>query len=374
MSSKEKRMEKKRKEDKQATIIAIVFGGVLIGIVIGVLASGLIRGSDRDQSDDTRSEGDGSGVMAESGVLVDYQEQGLIDLGDYKGKPISLAVTEEDIEIEMDFLVSDNTEQLDGPAKEGDMVNVDFVGKIDGQEFEDGSAEDMELKIGAGDFIEGLDGPIVGMKSGETKDIEVTFPEDYGDEELDGKDAVFTLTLNYVMSTFDDAFVQKISNGEYQTVEDYKEYMKEYLYEENMEYKPDTYWDTLLEEVEVTDVDEGEYNKAVKEATDMYANFEDASGESVEDMGMDDQTEEIAYDVAVERMIAKTVAKIENLEMSDDFYHDALYKELDDEEFADMSTQELEDEYWSAYATDPKDDMLVYFVKDYLAETAEVVE
>ncbi|MCL2014405.1 MAG: FKBP-type peptidyl-prolyl cis-trans isomerase [Oscillospiraceae bacterium] len=82
-------------------------------------------------------------------------------------------------------------------AAKGDTVNIDFIGMIDGEPFENGSAEDVNLNIGSERFIPGFEDQVIGMKTGETKDINVTFPEDYGVPELDGKEVVFKVTLNY---------------------------------------------------------------------------------------------------------------------------------------------------------------------------------
>ena len=91
------------------------------------------------------------------------------------------------------------TEQVtDRAAEDGDTVNIDFVGSIDGVEFEGGSAQGYDLVLGSGAFIPGFEDQIVGHTPGESFDVQVTFPEDYGKEELNGKAAVFKTTLNYI--------------------------------------------------------------------------------------------------------------------------------------------------------------------------------
>ncbi|MDF2234247.1 trigger factor [Albimonas sp. CAU 1670] len=82
--------------------------------------------------------------------------------------------------------------------EEGDQLTFDFVGKVDGEPFEGGSAEDFQLVIGSGQFIPGFEPQLVGIKAGETKDVTVTFPEDYQAEHLAGKEAVFTCTAKTV--------------------------------------------------------------------------------------------------------------------------------------------------------------------------------
>ena len=83
-------------------------------------------------------------------------------------------------------------------AKDGDQVVIDFVGKVDGEAFDGGSAEDFPLVLGSGQFIPGFEGQLVGVKAGEEKAVEVTFPEEYGNADLSGKPAVFDVTVKAV--------------------------------------------------------------------------------------------------------------------------------------------------------------------------------
>ena len=83
-------------------------------------------------------------------------------------------------------------------AREGDRVKIDFVGRIDGEAFEGGTAEGFELELGSGQFIPGFEDQLVGTKAGDTKDVEVSFPEEYGNAELAGKPSLFEVTVHEV--------------------------------------------------------------------------------------------------------------------------------------------------------------------------------
>lgn len=109
-------------------------------------------------------------------------------------------VTDADIEKMLDNLRQQKAEYkpVDRAAKDGDQVKIDFVGKIDGEAFEGGSAEDQTLVLGSKSMIEGFEAGIEGMKAGETKAVEVTFPEEYNNAELAGKPAVFDITVKEV--------------------------------------------------------------------------------------------------------------------------------------------------------------------------------
>ena len=98
-------------------------------------------------------------------------------------------------------------------AEEGDQVVIDFAGSVDGESFEGGAAEDFPLVLGSGGFIPGFEGQLVGLKAGEKKDVEVTFPEDYGAKHLAGKAATFAVTVKAVKAAkpaeIDDALAKR---------------------------------------------------------------------------------------------------------------------------------------------------------------------
>jgi FKBP-type peptidyl-prolyl cis-trans isomerase len=91
-----------------------------------------------------------------------------------------------------------NRKVVDRAAQNGDVVNISFVGRINGEVFNNSSADNHSLTLGSGEFIPGFEAQVVGMTAGTTKDVTVTFPEGYGGPALEGKEAVFTTTLNSV--------------------------------------------------------------------------------------------------------------------------------------------------------------------------------
>ena len=88
-------------------------------------------------------------------------------------------------------------------SQEGDRVKIDFIGRIDGEAFEGGTAEGFELELGSGQFIPGFEDQLIGAKAGDTKDVEVSFPEEYGNAELAGKPSVFEVTVHEVSAPKD---------------------------------------------------------------------------------------------------------------------------------------------------------------------------
>lgn len=164
-------------------------------------------------------------------VQIDVDVRPEVTLGEYKGVEIEAVPTEvgeELIDNEIDKQRHLNARHInidDRAAEEGDKVNIDFKGEVDGEAFEGGSAEDQELELGSGSFIPGFEEGIVGHEVGDEFDIDVTFPEDYFSEDLKGKEAVFHITLNSIgreeLPELDDEFIKDIS--EFDTVEEYRE-------------------------------------------------------------------------------------------------------------------------------------------------------
>ena len=127
----------------------------------------------------------------------------------------------------------------DRPAKEGDLVLIDFTGTLeDGTKIEGGSAQNFELRLGSGQFIPGFEEQVVGMKKGETKTIEVTFPQDYPNKELAGKKAKFEVTLHAIKEkepvAIDDELAKKMLQKEEATLEELKKEIKMQLQNEKL--------------------------------------------------------------------------------------------------------------------------------------------
>lgn len=201
-----------------------------------------------------------------------------LDRDQYQGMTISLAaasVSDEQIDEEIQAALSNNpkrTEITDRAAQEGDLTDISYVGKKDGAAFDGGTADHYELELGSGTFIDGFEDGVIGMKKGEEKDLNLTFPEDYNDAELAGQDVVFTVTLNtiYELSEpeLDDAFVSGLGIENVETVEQYRQY----LYDRDMESAQQQYENDL--ENAVLDA---AYQNAVfkKDATEMEARYRD---------------------------------------------------------------------------------------------------
>ena len=151
---------------------------------------------------------DYSSIFDENGYVTGVTASDYITLPEDLGLTLSdeaNTVTDEDVSTYIsENILSNYTETqevTDRAAADGDTVNIDYVGTVDGVEFDGGSAEGYDLTLGSGTFIEGFEEQIVGHTPGESFDVTVTFPEDYLATDLAGKEAVFATTLNYIAET-----------------------------------------------------------------------------------------------------------------------------------------------------------------------------
>ena len=153
-------------------------------------------------------------------------------------------VTDEEVQKRLEELAESMAQFVENPrrkvAKKGDLVVIDFKGRLeDGSEIEGGSAENFELRLGSGQFIPGFEDQIVGMNKGETKTIEVTFPEDYPNKELAGKKALFEVTLHAIkekekIELNDELAKKMLPQKEDATMEDVKAEIKKQLKAEKL--------------------------------------------------------------------------------------------------------------------------------------------
>lgn len=136
-------------------------------------------------------------------VALSYEKLPEIPDIDYKSlklERMTVTPSDEDLQETLESLAGSakNFDTKKGKAAEGDQVVMDFVGRVDGEAFEGGSAEDFPLELGSGSFIPGFEEGLIGVKKGDEKEVEVTFPKEYGAEHLAGKAAVFTCTIKEV--------------------------------------------------------------------------------------------------------------------------------------------------------------------------------
>ncbi len=204
----------------------------------------------------------GKGIN-EDGTLADVTPSDYVTLCDYKGIKIDkgdISASDDEVQQQIDSLMASyqTTKEIkDRAVKDGDTVNIDYTGKVDGKEFEGGSAKGFDLTIGSGTFIDTFEEQLTGHNPGETVEVKVTFPEDYQAKDLAGKEAVFTTVINYIGEKEDakltDDFVKENFKDTYgfTSVKDMKKQIKENM--ENNK-KNDYVWNYLMENSKFKDI------------------------------------------------------------------------------------------------------------------------
>ncbi|WP_152391687.1 trigger factor [Paenibacillus guangzhouensis] len=170
--------------------------------------------------------GKGENFVFKAKVLVKPE----VKLGEYKGISVpveSVTVTDEEVAVELEKLQQRHAELVvidEDTAKEGDTVIIDFEGFVDGKAFEGGKGERYSLELGSKSFIPGFEEQLIGLGTGDFKDVDVTFPEVYHAEELAGKPAVFKVKLHEIkrkqLPVLDDEFAKDVS--EFDTLDEFK--------------------------------------------------------------------------------------------------------------------------------------------------------
>ena len=215
----------------------------------------------------------------------------VIKLGNYKGiefKVEKVPVSNEEVEqqIQMILAQSSQTEEKDGDTVEnGDIATIDFVGLKDDVAFEGGTGNDYDLEIGSGSFIPGFEEQMIGMKVNETRDLNLTFPENYQAEDLAGQDVVFKVTVKKLSvkkeAELNDDFVEGLGVPEIKTVEDLKAYINEGLQQQHdQQYeaqKENTIFDAFMADSEV-ELDDDAIDEALDRQMSYMANQMMAQG------------------------------------------------------------------------------------------------
>lgn len=178
--------------------------------------------------------------VSEDKVVLVYTFQVMpeVTVTDYRGLSYNVAdtaVTDDEVNAELDRMRKNyaDIEEKEGPAENGDIVNINYEGFKDDVPFEGGKADNYDLTLGSGSFIPGFEDQLVGVKAGESKDLHLTFPEDYHAEDLAGKEVVFKVTVNAVkkevLPEVDDDFAKDVSIPNVETAEDLRKTVRERL-------------------------------------------------------------------------------------------------------------------------------------------------
>ena len=221
---------------------------VLVAGLIGLQLIGCSN-QNNENAEDNKTAAD-IAVDTESTMIYldEINAEEYVTLGEYKGLGIvnmTQAISDEEVDSYIDYMLAATGGKLEeitdrDVIENGDVANIDYVGKKDGVAFDGGSDEGHDLAIGSGSFIPGFEEGLVGVKKGETVDLELTFPEDYHAADLAGAEVIFTVTVNGIYKEiapeFNDEFVAELGIENVSTTEEYRSYLKTTMEENEKQY------------------------------------------------------------------------------------------------------------------------------------------
>lgn len=261
-----------------------------------------------------------------------------VELGEYKGveaKKVAYEVTEEELQAAMKAEQERNSrveEKKDGAIENGDIAVIDFKGFVDDVAFEGGEGKDYELEIGSKTFIDNFEDQLVGLKVGEKKDVNVTFPAEYGREELNGKSAKFEVEVKNIkfkqLPELNDEFAKEVS--EFETLEEYKNDLSAKMKEANEQRSKREYEDAVIEKVcENTNIDipaamvEKEIDMMIKDLESrlkyqgldfkLYCEYTNNTEESVRESMRENAAKRVKTDLVIGK-----IAEVEKIEATEE--------------------------------------------------------
>jgi trigger factor len=335
------------------------------------------------ESDNTEDTSEDTPTTAELMAGIDVEK--CVTLGDYKGVTVEKtiqSVTDEDVQNEIDNALANYPVEVDQAAKEGDTVNIDYVGKIDGEEFDGGSDQGADLKLGSGKFIDGFEDGLIGARKGETRTLNLTFPEDYT-QDLAGKAVEFTVTVNAVKEPLSEPTDQWVADNieGYDNLADYKAGIRSEQ-EENNEQTAENQvryaaWTQVIDNCTINEYPETLVEvgkKLYEQQVETYAKYAGMELDAyIESSGLTQEEyqsnmEEYGKNVAAQALVCQAICDKEGFAIGDDDYQKALQ---------DMLTEYgcTEDELIQTYGQDNvEQSIMLNRVSNLILENANVTE
>lgn len=374
---------------KKKTVIAML----VMCMAFSAAACSPLKDQAADAIEKNETSGDsgeetGSDKKTSSGVrLVSVRDVSkYVTIGEYKGLKLdneTEAVTDEDVNLEIEFRLQEKPEEVkDGAVEEGDFVKLNYTATIDGKEFEGGSEENYEMTVGDSGMVPGFDDGLIGMKKGETKELTLTFPEDYYDESVIGKTAVYQVTIQKIsrVPQLTDQWVA--ANSDSKTVDEYRQAVRKSLEDSAAETAKlglyDKAWNTVLDSSEVKEFPKEDLEKAVQAYKDMNEKYISQSGMELADFleaqGMtqadfDKECQTYGEAKLKQDLIVQGIMDAEGLSLEDEDAAD-LKQELIQQYGAEDLSQVVE-----LYGQQEVDESLALLrVEKFIVDNAEVTE
>lgn len=309
------------------------FKKILLFSAACTVAAALAACGAKSTSETTDASAEASG--SDASALTEPENLGTVTLGQYKGVDLETAepeVSDTDVTDYIDSILAANPDEVevDRAAEDGDIVNIDYTGTMNGEEFDGGSAQDYDLELGSGTFIDGFEDGLIGAKKGDQKTLNLKFPDTYANTDLAGKDVTFDVTVNAVKETKDaeltDEWVSEYTNGSITTVDDFKTQIKEELQKQADQSEQNLEMTSILQtvmdnsEAQISDEAIQYFTEVERQQLDaslsQYGMTEDdyLTTMSISQEDLDKQIEESAQNDAKRKLVIEAIAKAENLE------------------------------------------------------------
>lgn len=237
---RQKEIAKERKQKLVSKAISIVVTVAVIGVIAAAVGFHIYKAAIR-----TTSSSDFSAGLTDAGLIEGVDTASVVTLADYENLVIPMddvVATTEEVDTDIESTLASHEELKEDSSiviANGDTVNIDYVGSVDGVEFEGGNSngEGYDLEIGSGTFIEGFEDQLIGHTPGEDITVTVTFPEDYSSTDLAGKEAEFAVTIHgvYVTPELTDEFVKENFSDVASSADEYRKYIENNYYTQHLE-------------------------------------------------------------------------------------------------------------------------------------------
>ncbi len=291
------------------------------------------KAADSAESD---SDKESTGTVSGDTRLVSVDDVSkYVTIGQYKGLSLDKsveAVTDDMVDGRIKEELQNKAEEVtEGSVQNGDVVTINYVGTKDGVAFDGGTANNYELTIGSGTFIDGFEDGIIGMKKGQTKDLDLTFPEEYSSEELAGQEVVFKVTLQSFKRAPELTDDWAAKNTDCKTAEEYRKEIRTTLEDEAktsaQKTLRETAWNTVLSASEVKEYPQDDLDTAKTEFKTLYENYAKQGDMTLEDfvkaqgISMDDfeeQSSQYAEYKVKQNLIVQGIMDAENMTLEDE--------------------------------------------------------
>ena len=291
------------------------------------------KAADSAESD---SDKESTGTVSGDTRLVSVDDVSkYVTIGQYKGLSLDKtveAVTDDMVDGRIKEELQNKAEEVtEGSVQNGDVVTINYVGTKDGVAFDGGTANNYELTIGSGTFIDGFEDGIIGMKKGQTKDLDLTFPEEYSSEQLAGQEVVFKVTLQSFKRVPELTDDWAAKNTDCKTAEEYRKEIRTTLEDEAKTSAQNTLretaWNTVLSASEVKEYPQDDLDTAKTEFKTLYENYAKQGDMTLEDfvkaqgISMDDfeeQSSQYAEYKVKQNLIVQGIMDAENMTLEDE--------------------------------------------------------